>query len=176
MHMFLYGPLNIGKSTVVRKTIDALTENAPLAPSGFFTWNGGESDPHIYMKPARSGTGQESFRLASWDKTNGGLICDFQAFEQDGVRLLTGLKDADLIIMDELGFLESEAPVFRQAVLDALRGNVPVLGVLRTGKDIPWHDEIKNDPRVALHEVTIKNRDALPQELASRIRPWLKKE
>ena len=168
MHIFLQGPKKIGKSTVIRKTLDILTSDAQLRLGGFFTWNGGNDDPHIYMRPARSGKEDGAFRLASYDFVNGGIISNIQAFELDGVRILADHADAELIIMDELGYLERNAPVFRRAVLDILAGDIPVFGVLRQG-DVPWHLEIKQNPLVTIFEVNEKNRDGLPLELAFRL-------
>jgi nucleoside-triphosphatase len=168
LHIFLSGPRNIGKSTVIRHTLDILLKQGPVKLGGFFTWRGGAADPHIYLRPAQIGRESEIYRLATYNAENGGLSCHLQVFEQTGARLLVQSADVDLLIMDELGFLESKAPVFRQAVITALSGAAPVLGVMRLG-DIPWHKEIKSNPRVVLYEINKKNRDALPRELAAQL-------
>ena len=167
MHVFLQGPKNIGKSTVILETIDLLNVNAlaPLSLGGFFTWNGGKTDPHVYMRPAGTKGEGEAFLLASWDDKNSRLACDTKVFEEAGALILAQSEGADLIIMDELGFLESSAERFKQAVLDTLAGDVPVLGVLRLG-DIPWHKDIKCDPSILLLNVGEENRNTLPKELA----------
>ena len=165
MHIFLQGPRGIGKSTVILRTLDILASGNPLILGGFFTWNGGKTDPHVYMRPARSGRENEICRLASYDAAKGGLISNISAFDVDGARLLMESKDADLIIMDELGFLESGAEAFKQAVLDTLNGSTPILGVLRLG-GVPWHEEIKRSLSVTIFEVDEKTRETLPQELA----------
>lgn len=167
MHIFLQGPRGIGKSTVIRNTLDILTADAPLALGGFFTWNGGMDDPHIYMRPAAIGREREIYRIASYDAEKGGMACDLSVFEKAGVSILGESAGAALIIMDELGFLEAGAPEFRRAVLKIIGGSAPVLGVLRIG-GIPWHDDIKNDPGVLLAGVTEENRGALPRKLAAR--------
>ena len=164
MHIFLQGPKNIGKSTVISRVLEILTAEAPLKLGGFFTWNGGKSDPHVYIRPARSGSEGEIYRLASYDAEKGGLKSNVSAFEHDGVRILNERAGVDLIIMDELGYLESGAPVFRKTVLDTLTGGVPVLGVLRLG-NVPWHEEIKRYPAVTIYNVDEKNRGDLPREL-----------
>jgi len=168
MHIFLQGPRNIGKSTVIRKTLAILTSQKPLAIGGFFTWNCGEAGKAVYLQSAKNGGEGEVYRIASQDKEKGGLLCDIEVFERDGVRLLIESKDADLVIMDELGFLESDASNFRQAVLDLIAGDIPVYGVLRLG-DVPWHAEIKRNPRIALYDVNEENRDALPKKLADAL-------
>jgi len=165
LHIFLQGPRNTGKTTVIMKTLDLLSPQRPLVLGGFFTWNGGRGDPHVYMRPARSGKGDEVCRLASYDAAKGGLTANTMAFDEYGSRLLAESKGADLIIMDELGFLESGAAVFRRAVMGALAGGVPVFGVMRLG-GVPWHEAIKRHPSVTVFDVSEKNRNALPQELA----------
>jgi len=168
MHIFLTGPRNIGKSTAIHRTLDILMAQGPLKLGGFFTWRGGAADPHVYLSPAEVGREHEIYRLAAYDAKSGGLNCDVAVFEQTGVKLLAQSLGADLLIMDELGFLESKAPAFRQAVATALLSAAPVLGVLRLG-DIPWLSEIKSNPQVILYEVNENNRDELPQKLAARI-------
>jgi len=163
----LQGPKNIGKSTVILETLGLLSAAAPppLSLGGFFTWNNGKADPRVYMRPAGAKGGCGAILLARWDFEAGRLACDIRGFEEDGVRILESSKGADLIIMDELGFLESSADKFKRAVFDALAGEAPVLGALRLG-DVPWHRDIKRSPGVALFDVSEENRNALPQELA----------
>ena len=168
MHIFLQGPKRIGKSTVINKALDILAATASLSLGGFFTWNGGRDDPHIYMRPAQAGREGEVYRLASYDSDAGGLVGNVHIFELEGARLLGERFGADLIIMDELGFLESSAPLFRQAVLDTLSGKTPVLGVIRLG-DIPWHVDIKRNTLVKVYDVNEENRDELPRVIARSI-------
>ena len=167
MHVFLQGPKNIGKSTVILKTLDLLNTIAPspLSLGGFFTWNSGEAAPHIYMRPAGAKREGGAVLLARWDHVAGRLECDIRVFEEAGTSILANSDSADLIIMDELGFLESSAHKFKRAVLNALSGKVPVLGALRLG-DVPWHRDIKGNPDVTVFDVCEENRSALPQELA----------
>lgn len=172
MHIFLQGPKRTGKSTVIRKTLEILEAEMPLRLGGFFTWNGGEEDPHVYMRPARAGGADGSCRLASYDSVKGGFEVSNDAFERYGTRILGERAGAGLIIMDELGFLESDARAFIQAVSDVLDGDIPVLGVLRLG-DVEWHKEIKRNPMVTLYDINIENRDDMPQELAVLLKPMI---
>ena len=167
-HIFLQGPRNIGKSTVIRKTLDILKTRASPALGGFFTWSGGPDDPTVRLRPAESGREREIYRVAVRNPQTGGLVCDSDVFEQTGARLLKDLDGVNLIIMDELGFLENNAPAFKLAVFDALSGDIPALGVMRLG-DIPWLRDIKNSPMITLLDVNENNRDVLPGELATEL-------
>ena len=90
-----------------------------------------------------------------------------EVFDGLGSRLLlsaAGDDACDLILLDELGFLEADAKHFRAAVLSVLAGPKPVLGVVRQGLGA-WRDA----PLGELWEVTKENRDALPRRLRNRL-------
>ena len=64
----------------------------------------------------------------------------------------------DVVVLDELGFLEKDALEFRSAVLEALRSPKPVWGVLRLGGGC-WGDADLG----RIVTVTIRNRDRLAE-------------
>jgi nucleoside-triphosphatase len=135
---------------------------------GFFTWNDGKEEPCVNLRAAKSGSESDIYRIAGWDAEKGKLSCDIQVFEQTGVHILEQSKGADLIIMDELGYLESNATVFRKTIIDLISGDTPILGVLRLD-DVPWHTNIKHNSKVTLIDVNKDNRDTLPQQLTERL-------
>ena len=173
LHIFLQGALNVGKSTAIRKTLDILTAVRPLKTGGFMTWRSKAGDLHkVYMRPVMPGREHEKYHLADYCPNDRSMKCDPLIFDQACARLLTESVNADFIIMDELGFLERHSFTFQQAVLNTLNRDIPVIGALRNG-DIPWHESIKTCPRVSLCEITLENRDTLPQELAARLTPFI---
>ena len=62
--------------------------------------------------------------------------------------------------MDELGPAESGAKKFCEAVLAALDGDLPILGVLQKA-DTEFLRAVAGHPRVRLVTVTVENRDEL---------------
>jgi nucleoside-triphosphatase len=78
--------------------------------------------------------------------------------------------DVAVVIVDEIGKMELVSAAFRDAVSAALDGAKPVVATIMAGSQ-PWVDEVKNRPDTALVEVTLDNRQELP-ELVWR---WLKK-
>ena len=56
--------------------------------------------------------------------------------------------------------MENEAPRFHRAVLAALDGNIPILGVVKPQKN-PLLDAVRAHQRVELITVTRENRDEL---------------
>ena len=173
LHIFLHGALNVGKSTAISKTLDILTTMRPLKIGGFMSWRSKDNDRHVvFIRPAMPGREHEKYLLAVYYPYNRSIDCDPRIFDKLCTRLLEENPDADFIVMDELGFLERRSFIFQQAVLSAINGDIPIIGVLRSG-NIPWHKSIKSSPRVSLCEITLENRDALPRELAARLTPFV---
>lgn len=66
--------------------------------------------------------------------------------------------------------MERDAFVFQQAAMEALDGNVPILGVVKKIIGPGWTDQIRKHPKVQLFTVTEENRDELPPILANKLR------
>ena len=108
--ILLTGARGAGKSTLVRRL---LAENRrPLR--GFFTEN----------QPLESGEGHRTYlypahlpRQFTRDNlvalyTPAGLTVFPQVFDTLGCACLEGVSSGDLVVMDELGFLEGKSPAF----------------------------------------------------------------
>ena len=167
MHIFLTGDIQVGKTTVIRSFLS----RSGLGADGFMTYwepddGGGRS---LYLSPynrdlrageryliARDGAG----RLARAENMTG-------VFDIHGTEILNRSGKRDVIIMDELGYLESKAEIFRQAVRRRIDGDVPVLGVIRFAKTECW-DDIRAHPNATVREVTAENRDAVLSWLLSK--------
>ena len=65
-----------------------------------------------------------------------------------------------MLVMDELGPHEEQAAAFRQAVLRALDGDVPIIGVLQQAESA-FLRQVAAHPNVRVITVTEENRDAL---------------
>lgn len=89
-------------------------------------------------------------------------------FETAGVQILGTCGHADVIVMDELGSLESGAPAFQEAVMRRIIGDVPIIGVLKRSST-PFLDQLRAHPSIQTLEVTPANRDAMPALIASRL-------
>ena len=158
-HLFLTGPKHIGKSTV----IDKLMASVSLTVGGFRTVHidtilHDRFSVHMLRpdeKPAEENLlficGEPSAETAT-------------RFDTLGCAALAQSVNAELILMDELGFLEAEAYRFQNAVLSALDGDIPILGVLQR-TDSPFLRQVAAHKNATVIEVTLENRDTLPQIL-----------
>ena len=165
MTIFLTGERGVGKSTALRR---ALAGRGPGA-GGFMTDFGDtrfSENKTLWLLPWSEkpdfAAGEICARLGP-----GGRQVFTEVFDTLGAELLlSSLEDpaCGLILMDELGFLEGEAAVFRKAVLEALAGPKPVLGVVRQGLGV-WGDA----PLGEVWTVTETNREEVPILLRRRL-------
>ena len=93
-------------------------------------------------------------------------------FETLGVSLLEAKPDG-ILVMDELGFMEAEAPAFVDAVFRRLDGDIPVLATVRAGDlGSDFLDRVRMHPKAALYTVSPEKADALYEELLPVIEEW----
>ncbi len=167
MTIFLTGERGVGKSTALRRAL----EGSGLRVSGFRTDFGGtryEENKTLRLLPWGAPPGSPAGEICA-RMGPGGKQALPEAFDGLGARLLRdagGDPACQLIVMDELGFLEAEAAGFRRAVLSALGGPKPVLGVVRLGLGA-WAEA----PLGEVWTVTEENRDAIPGALRRRLAP-----
>ena len=159
-HLFLTGPKQIGKSTVLGK----LLEDRDVQLGGFRTKRiRVEGGADIYMLPP---TGEDGYIPENilFRRRRGQLVLDPADFDRLGSAMLEKSKGADLLLMDELGPTEAEAYGFQQAVQAALDGNTPVYGVLQLA-DSPFLEAVAAREDVCVVTVTEENRNTLPRQL-----------
>lgn len=159
-HLFLTGPKQIGKSTVLGK----LLEGRDVALGGFRTRRIRRSDgADIYMLPP---TGEDGFVPENilFRRRAGELQANPADFDRLGSAMLERSAGADLLLMDELGPTEGEAYGFQKAVLAALDGETAVYGVLQQA-DSPFLEAIAARADVRVVTVNEDNRNELPRRL-----------
>ena len=157
MHVFLTGPVQIGKSTLIAAALDALQ---PERLGGFRTVSAkpeADGSRPVYLHPA-----------AAQD-----LLCGAQ--NRVGIRRpelgIASFPDAcDLVLMDEIGRMERHANTYSARIRTLLDGCVPILGVVQKKADTPLAAAIRSHPNVRLIEVSEENRDVLLPEILSALR------
>jgi nucleoside-triphosphatase len=165
-HIFLTGEPGIGKTTILNRVL----EETGFTFRGFRTKkeaadHDGSSFIYLYS------CGREPFpgRTAVARRYEKGGFCAYpEAFDEAGVSALEDIADADLILMDELGFMESEAYRFQEKVMELLNGSIPVLGVVKP-RDTPFLLRIKSHPEVSVFKITEENRDSFASVLQNML-------
>ena len=158
MNIFLTGQTQVGKSTIINRF---LKSHNGLNIGGFKTISNFKKDigvyGGVYILPAS---------MDEPDYTENSLVGNRvlkpksfpEVFDVKGVEILQSNTNKDLILMDEIGFMETEALKFSEALLNILDSNIPVIGVVKPmDKGLPL--EVKNHPKTILLEITEENRE-----------------
>ncbi len=157
--ILLTGAPGSGKTTLLRRVVAELDRHA----GGFYT-------QEIRDRGVRQG-----FEIVTLDGRRGLLAhvdirgrprvgkygVDLAALERLAV---TSIREAiakgALVVIDEIGPMEILSEPFRQAVLDALQSESPVLGTVVQRRQ-PFADQLKTLPGVILLEVRREDREGL---------------
>jgi nucleoside-triphosphatase len=166
LHLFITGEVGAGKSTLLQR----LVSFAGGASYGFVTEKvPGEPNNRVYIHPYGA---KERF----YSKENlvglakpGWFETYEEVFSRWGKELLGSVPQEELVIMDELGILESRAPDFRRQVLEFLDGPYKVLGVIKP-KDTEFLNAVRNHPRVAVLALSKDGREEAFQKGAELLK------
>lgn len=158
MNIFLTGNIQVGKSTIINKFI---TSHPNIKVGGFKTVSNFDKSLGVYGGVYIGPASEDSFKFNE-DCHVGNRVSGKKSFPHifdiKGLEYLKIDDSYDLVIMDEIGFMETNAKKFSKAVLDVLDLDVPVIGVIKPiRKGLPLN--VKMHEKTKLLEVTIDNRD-----------------
>ena len=162
-NLLITGPPGIGKTTVLERVIACLPH---AAATGFLT-------RELRARGVRQGFVIEtldgrSALLAGVRFDTGPRVGRYRvriAALDAVLPALAARPGVQLVVVDEIGKMESLSPRFAAAVRAALDSPVPVLGTIaRSGGALIA--EVRRRPDVTLVDVTPENRDALPAKIA----------
>lgn len=176
-HILICGDKHVGKSTIVTRLLEGcpvkkygfITKMLPAGPDGFHS---------IYIHPAWE-------EISEWVFTDRNMIgtCDrkthnirLEAFNKIGADSILAAKHDGIIVMDELGFMESDAKVFTSAVLEALEGDIPVIATVKSRTDVEFLNKVRSSENATVYYITENNRDTLYDELLPIVRHTFFKE
>jgi nucleoside-triphosphatase len=165
--VLLTGRSGCGKTTLVKRVVKNLSRRA----AGFYT-------EEIRNRGVRAG-----FKIVTLDgdevvlahvdfKTSerlGKYGLDLPALEAVGVKAIREAVQAQrLVVIDEIGPMEIRSAIFREAVSDVLKSEVPLLATI-FARPLPFTDAIKSRSDVMLIEVRPDNRDRFVSEISDKI-------
>lgn len=167
MHIFLTGDVQVGKSTIINKTLAALKIERPGGFRSVSVPDLPDGAMSVYLlAAAEKAPAMGDFNRVGIRKGCGRGIEKFpQAFETAGVQALKNAEQSRLILMDEVGRMESAAAQFSARMEALLDGSVPILGVVQKIADTPLTNAIRTHPNVRVLTVTKENREQMAQEV-----------
>ncbi len=167
-HIVIVGKRQVGKSTLIRKLLDSY--DGPIY--GFRT-AGGKSMRKGYRSffifPYSDTECIESEENHIGDSMMGNGIFNEEAFNGAGLKCLETGTDG-IIVMDELGFMESQAENFCNRVLELMDGDIPIIIATKTGfEDNEFLNAVKSHPNADVYYIDEENRDLLYEQLRNEI-------
>ena len=163
-HILIVGRNGVGKSTLIR----ALLEMIPTQVHGVITKKEAPQPDgfcpvyiHAYGTPKQYG----SENLVGLCRQGNSIAFPeaFDRFAASGV-----FPKGGVVVFDELGFLESGALRFTEAVLKTLDQTPLVIAAVRN-KETPFLDAVRSHPRADVYRIDSENRDRLRETLLSEM-------
>lgn len=167
MKILICGDVQVGKSTLIKK----LTADMGRVPRGYITKRipapeGETSFVYLYdiANPPEHIEDSAIIKAIAPD----GATDYPEVMDTLAVEYLDGIPEGELVILDELGTLESKSPLFQKAVMEILGGNYDVLASVKA-QNTDFLRAVRSHPDCELFIITPKNRDELYDQLRSLV-------
>lgn len=168
MHTLIVGSHETNRAAFIDRLLAEL--NPALKLYGYRSVKEGADETGtapIYIYPASGERRQTGENLLGWCKARQSTA-ELAAFERNAF-LIDNRRADGLLVMDEIGPMESKAPCFSAAVLAALDGNVPILASVRD-IDIPFLEKVRSHPKARCFFLTRENTETLFPEALVHLR------
>ena len=190
-HTLIVGEQGVGKSTLIRRLLEAL--DAPIC--GYLTrkedaLTDSELGSPIYIYEVGKPQEQTRDNLVGHCKAQKPVVYP-EAFDRFAPKLQKLTIDAQdpngqelnvqapdvpdhmrchgLILLDEIGVMETRSGAFCQAILHLLDGDTPILAAVKY-KDRPFLEQVRQHPKCKCFTITKENRDDLFEEVLPHLR------
>ena len=166
MIILLTGPPGIGKTTAIMKAVEALKARKGLKIGGMITREVREGGKRVGFQIVDLVNNRTGW-LAHINQPEGPKISKYRVnlrdLEEIGVKALEdAIKEADLIICDEIGPMELISKKFREVVKKLANSGKPVLGTIHYKLSESLIEELKECPHLKVIKMTFTNRDFIP--------------
>lgn len=169
--IMLTGKIGVGKTTLLYRLLSIIHHDKKIY--GFCTEKSTAGDKHcdigqVYIYPAASIKIKSQINCVAELTGNKKFTVHTEIFETIGVQLLSDIPKGSIIIMDEIGFLESNAPKFSSKIKEIINDDYTVLGIIKPIKT-PLLDYIRSSPNINMFTITQANRDIVFEKIKSQI-------
>lgn len=173
LRVFLTGAPGVGKSTAVGEVAERMQQEG-VRVGGMTSGDLRSGSSRIGFEIRNVMTGETGV-LAHVNQLTGPRIGRYRVKTEDldkigAEAILAAVRDADLIVIDEVGPMELTSSRFKDAVQAALASSKFLLGTVHRNAQDPLVRTIRSNPGVEVIEVTHENRDSLPSILAGRFK------
>jgi len=170
--IFLTGRPGVGKTTVLLRIVERLRKEG-LKIGGLISREVREKGFRIGFKVIDLDDGKEGWlahvRQPVGPKVGKYRVC-IKDLESIGVNaILKAIREAEIVVIDEVGPMELFSQAFRKALIQSLNSGKTILGTIHYRVKARIIIEIKEREDVAIIEVTHKNREELPEKITHEI-------
>jgi nucleoside-triphosphatase len=168
----LTGPPGIGKSTVVSRVI-YLIRSKGYGVGGCLTKEKRKGRERVGFTIIDLMSGREG-PLASSESSLGPRVGRYRVnvkgiVEIGATALVEAAKGAEVIVIDEIGPMELTSPEFKRGAEACFSSGRPILAVVHDKMKDPLIEQIRALPDKEMIELTLQNREGLPESLARQI-------
>ena len=159
MKILLCGDVNSGKSTMIRK----LVADMGVPPRGYITLRlpaGADGKSYVYLYDIASPPENITDAQVIMSISDAGTERHPEYMDSLAASCLRGIPEGSLVVMDEIGTLESAAPVFQREVMRILSGNYSVFAAVKA-QNTDFLRAVRRHPDCELYIITPENRDDL---------------
>lgn len=168
MKYLICGDINAGKSTLIEK-LEKLIDKKPV---GYITVRLPDDEfgcSYVYLYD-RANPPKDVHEAAVLMKFNADRSAEKhpELLDTLAVSYLENLPEGSLVILDEIGTLESASPLFQQAIMRILGGNYDVLASVKA-QNTDFLRKVRSHPDCELFIITPANREMLFEQLKGYI-------
>lgn len=176
--VFVTGRPGVGKTSVLLRAVDEL-KNRGYRVGGTISREVREGGFRVGFEIMDFSTGQRGW-LAHVNQPTGPKVSKYRVNLTDlnaiGVNsILSAVKNADIIIIDEIGPMELFSQGFREAIVQAIESKKPMLGTIHFRVRDSLINAIKTREDAEILEVTYENRRQLHKLIIDRVVQFLQK-
>lgn len=166
-NLFLTGQIGIGKSTLLKKIIEKIN----LSIGGYITEKTIKDSIKIFtVRSLYNGIEKHTIaKIYTKDASKKVFVNSFNSIAASVLHM--SLKYRDLIVLDELGFMENDINSFTSKVYELLDSNKVVFGVLKD-HDCEFLNNIRKREDTLIIKITKENRDKILEDIISILKSF----
>ena len=170
--VFITGQPGVGKTTVLLNAIEILKKRG-YKVGGVISREVRERGVRVGFEIIDIYTGQQGW-LAHVNQPEGPQVSKYRVNLDDlktigANSILNAIKKANAVAVDEIGPMELFSPAFKEAVVQALESNKPILGTIHHKAQDVLINSIKKREDTEILEVTHRNRNTLHNFIIDKI-------
>ena len=168
MHALIVGEQGVGKSTLIARVRQGLSRTEAGLETVREAALAGDRGAPVYIYRVGEPRSRSDRNLAAYVRQGGREVFP-RVFDRFAGFLEEDAPKGSLIVLDELGFLESASPRFCDAVLRVLDGPVPVIAAVKPA-DTPFLRAVRGHRNGRVFRIDRENRDALAETVLAFLR------